>query len=124
MQSLLLGSTPLHYDRERKAKRQDEYEQNIRQEYPHIYKPLLRVETPDHHFASTLTVDDLQDMLDHQILKMLETGHLRPGYYNGNGSTGYKEMEDYYDNPGDTLLTLVWHTHMFQIRLNQIWRNI
>jgi hypothetical protein len=97
------NSTPLRQRMENETP--IDYEQKIKQEYPHIVKPLLKIQTPPQQSSSNLTVNDVQNLLDQQILKMLKVGHLRPGYY--NGTIGYMELADYFSNPGDTLLTLV-----------------
>jgi hypothetical protein len=53
----------------------------------------------------TPTTQEIEARLEEEVRKMIEAGHLRPGYYN-NGQFGYKELTDYFDNPGDTLYTL------------------
>ncbi len=82
-----------------------QYEANIRQEYPQVSRPLLKIGDPDVPEDSTLTVADAQELLDTQIAQMLRKGHLRPGYY--NSLRGSVELANYFENPGDTLLTLV-----------------
>ena len=54
----------------------------------------------------TLTENDLISLLETEIEKMMNAGHLRPGYYNVNQFGLWKEFADYFDNPGDTLYVL------------------
>ena len=82
-----------------------EYEQNIKQEYPDVYRPLVEIGEPDQNSVSILTVADVSKELDSQVLQILNTGHLRPGYF--NSTRGFYEMAGYYENPGDTLLVLL-----------------
>ncbi|MCB0213613.1 MAG: PQQ-like beta-propeller repeat protein, partial [Anaerolineae bacterium] len=82
----------------------EQYEANIKQEYPNIAKPLLRINAPDQDLPPVLNLDDIQTKLDREISKMLQTGHLSPGYY--NGTLGHTELGNYFENPGDTLYTL------------------
>lgn len=56
--------------------------------------------------GDTLTENELRNRLEAEIEKMVEAGHLRPGYYNAGLFSIYSELADYFDNPGDTLLTL------------------
>jgi hypothetical protein len=44
--------------------------------------------------------------LEAEIQKIVQAGHLRPGYYNAGQFARYTHMADYFDNPGDTLYTL------------------
>jgi outer membrane protein assembly factor BamB len=67
--------------------------------------PLLGVQSAP-STSTPLTEADLQSRLEEQIRKMIEAGHLRPGYYNAGQFSLYKELADYFDNPGDTLYTL------------------
>lgn len=67
-------------------------------------RPLLTIDTPDYN-GQSLTETQLRNRLETEIEKMLAAGHLRPGYYTV-GQHGYSELADYFDNPGDTLLTL------------------
>ena len=56
---------------------------------------------------STPTVADLRSRLAVQVQRIVNAGHLRPGYYNtGQFNDTYPELRDYFDNPGDTLRTL------------------
>ena len=56
--------------------------------------------------AATLTPSDVQNQLNLEVQKILDAGPLRPGYYNSGQFSVYSELADYFDNPGDTLLTL------------------
>ncbi|MEM8857062.1 MAG: PQQ-binding-like beta-propeller repeat protein [Chloroflexota bacterium] len=81
------------------------YENRIRNEQGDISKPLLTINDQASSKSSTLSEQDVQSLLDREISKMLEAGHLRPGYYNGTRS--YQEFFNLFENPGDTLYTLV-----------------
>ncbi|MCC6165920.1 MAG: PQQ-binding-like beta-propeller repeat protein [Caldilineaceae bacterium] len=83
----------------------EQYEANIRQEYPQVSRPLLTIGEPDAPQPSTLSKQDAQTLLDGQIAAMIQKGHLRPGYY--NSLRGSAELVNYFENPGDTLYTLV-----------------
>jgi hypothetical protein len=58
-----------------------------------------------HEDRQSLSRDDLRARLELEITKIIDAGHLRPGYYN-NGQFPTSELTDYFDNPGDTLYTL------------------
>lgn len=83
----------------------EQYEANIRQEYPQVSRPLLTIGEPDSPQPSTLSKQDAQTLLDGQIAAMIQKGHLRPGYY--NSLRGSAELVNYFENPGDTLYTLI-----------------
>ncbi len=89
--------------------RQDEtpqaYEQNIKNEYPHIARPLLTIKAPDRDTRPTLSTADIRDDLNKQIGRMMQIGHLRPGYY--NSMRWIRHLTNYFENPGETLYTLV-----------------
>jgi hypothetical protein len=64
-------------------------------------------------WSSPLSTNDLQARLEEEIEKMIAAGHLRPGYYNGSPFSNFRELADYFDNPGDTLYTLsIAYTHL------------
>jgi outer membrane protein assembly factor BamB len=48
---------------------------------------------------------DLRNNLEREIQKIVDAGPLRPGYYN-HGTFIYRELANYFENPGDTLYTL------------------
>jgi outer membrane protein assembly factor BamB len=82
----------------------ESYESSIREEYPQVSKPVLPVGEPN-NLQPTVTLQDVQSRLDDQISRMLTTGHLRPGYY--NSFRQFNDLTNYFENPGDTLYTLV-----------------
>jgi len=53
-----------------------------------------------------LSKTDLKQRLESEVVKIIQAGHLRPGYYNNGQFSMYAELADYFDNPGDTLYTL------------------
>ena len=67
--------------------------------------PLLTIQSAP---SSSLPLgeSDLNARLEAEIRKMIEAGHLRPGYYNAGQFSLYKELADYFENPGDTIYTL------------------
>ena len=67
--------------------------------------PLLEVK-PTASTSPSVTQEDLTRKLEFEVSKILEAGHLRPGYYNAGQFTNYSQFADYFDNPGDTLYTL------------------
>jgi hypothetical protein len=67
--------------------------------------PLLQIADTDDD-AKLLTRNELAGLLEESVEKIVDAGHLRPGYYNAGQFTLYKELADYFDNPGDTLYTL------------------
>jgi len=55
-----------------------------------------------------LTKDNILSLLEREIEKMIQAGHLRAGYYNnGQFRFGYPHLLDYFDNPGETLYALI-----------------
>lgn len=68
--------------------------------------PMVRI---NQHSGSTETIStsQLQSRLEAEIIKMINAGHLRPGYYNpGQFAVNNREFADYFDNPGETLYVL------------------
>ncbi|MCB0178009.1 MAG: PQQ-binding-like beta-propeller repeat protein [Anaerolineae bacterium] len=68
-------------------------------------RPLLTYNKQKNDNIAPITTTDLEQKLETEILKMINQGHLRPGYY-GVGQYGYRNLLTYFENPGDTLLTL------------------
>ena len=102
---IALGPNPASIRRVTQDETPEEYEQNIRHEMPDVYLPLLRIEQPDQVHELTLSVDDVRALLNTEIAKLLEIGHLRPGYF--NSTRNFQEFANYFENPGDTLLILL-----------------
>lgn len=66
------------------------------------------------------TLDELTHRLEEEIEKILDAGHLRPGYYNVSQFQG-AGLEDYFSNPGDTLYTLSWaYPHLSSQLQNEV----
>jgi hypothetical protein len=68
--------------------------------------------------SSATSTTELKQKLSSEIQKMLDAGHLRPGYFSSgfpdqyaNGSysdaRGFGEVLDYFQNPSDTIVTLL-----------------
>ncbi|MCB0139351.1 MAG: PQQ-like beta-propeller repeat protein [Caldilineaceae bacterium] len=68
-------------------------------------RPLLPFDHARQDSLAPVTAAELTGRLENEVRKMVEAGHLRPGYY-AIGQTGYPQLHDYFANPGDTLLTL------------------
>jgi outer membrane protein assembly factor BamB len=66
--------------------------------------PLLE-KRPGNDNPKLLTEEELKLQLEVEIQKMVDAGHLRPGYYN-SGQMQYPQFANYFDNPGETLYTL------------------
>ena len=66
--------------------------------------PLLTA-NPGQDTSVSLTTTDINQRLENEIQKIVDAGHLRPGYYN-LASFNVRSMENYFENPGDTLYTL------------------
>lgn len=49
---------------------------------------------------------ELTGVLTDEIQKMLDAGHLRPGYYNAGQFSVYGQLANYFENPGETLYAL------------------
>jgi outer membrane protein assembly factor BamB len=67
--------------------------------------PLLTIQSA----ASTsqpFSDTDIRARLESEVTKIIDSGHLRPGYYNAGQFSLYGEISDYFENPGDTLYTL------------------
>ena len=67
--------------------------------------PLIRIQSPSSS-GQSLSPDELRARLESEVLKIIQAGHLRPGYYNVSQFSLYKDLADYFENPGDTLYTL------------------
>ncbi len=53
------------------------------------------------------SLDELKSRLETEVRKIVDAGHLRPGYYNAGQFNGmYPELNDYFAHPGDTIYTL------------------
>ncbi len=102
---IAFGPNPVALRQRTQNETPEQYEANIQQEYPQLYKPRLAVNAPDLNQGPALTVPDVRRKLDDEISKMLQTGHLQPGYY--NGTRNYQHLANYFENPGDTLYTLL-----------------
>jgi hypothetical protein len=69
-------------------------------------QPLLTV-NPGTPSDPAISLTDLQSRLANEIQKIIDVGHLRPGYYDaGQFNNAYYWLNDYFSNPGDTLYTL------------------
>ena len=101
---IVFGPNPVELRRQKQSESPQQYEQNIRSEYPQVSRSVLDINPPDLNLPSTFTLADAQKELDSQIKKILDTGHLRPGYY--NSTRGLSEFANYFENPGETLYTL------------------
>jgi outer membrane protein assembly factor BamB len=67
--------------------------------------PLVEINSVNDSVKS-ISPGELIQNLELEISKIIEAGHLRPGYYNAGQFTNYSELADYFDNPGDTIYTL------------------
>lgn len=67
--------------------------------------PLLRINRVNRS-SKLLSKAQVTNLLENEVQKMVDAGHLRPGYYNSGQFSIYKEIADYFNNPGDTLYTL------------------
>lgn len=68
--------------------------------------PIVRINPPS-SYGSSLDNSQLISRLENEISKMIDAGHLRPGYYNpGQFAANNSEFVDYFDNPGETLYVL------------------
>jgi outer membrane protein assembly factor BamB len=67
-------------------------------------KPILTIQTAQSS-VTTPPTNELIGRIEVEVQKIIESGLLRPGYFNA-GQYMYTELGDYFNNPGDTLLTL------------------
>lgn len=67
-------------------------------------QPLLRIESAS-STSDPISAVELRSRLEDEVTKIIDAGHLRPGYYT-HGTFVYRELADYFENPGDTLYTL------------------
>lgn len=83
-------------------------------------QPLLTIQPgPDN--TNRLTPDQARGLLEEQVQKIISAGLLRPGYYNGGQFNLTRELTDYYENPGETLYTLVLaYPHLSSTTQNQL----
>ncbi|MEZ4656467.1 MAG: PQQ-binding-like beta-propeller repeat protein [Caldilineaceae bacterium] len=68
-------------------------------------RPLLTFDHDQRDALPPIPRAELTRRLENAVRKMVEAGHLRPGYY-AIGQSGYPQLHDYFANPGDTLITL------------------
>lgn len=68
-------------------------------------KDLLTIQSPQ-NTSDPISESVLLSALSNEIQKMLDAGHLRPGYYNTGQFSLYAQLSNYFENPGDTLYTL------------------
>jgi hypothetical protein len=73
--------------------------------------PLLTIQPFEDPALQPPAIAETQSRLAEEIQKILEAGHLRPGYYSNGQFNIYRELADYYDNPGDTLYVLARAFH-------------
>ncbi|MCC6189299.1 MAG: PQQ-binding-like beta-propeller repeat protein [Anaerolineales bacterium] len=66
--------------------------------------PLL-ASAPAASSSAPVSTATLQSWLEAAVTRMLQAGHLRPGYYNA-GQFFFEGLVNYFENPGDTLYTL------------------
>jgi outer membrane protein assembly factor BamB len=66
--------------------------------------PLLPI-APAASSSAPIPPATLQSRLEAEVTRMLQAGHLRPGYYNA-GQFFHDGLVNYFQNPGDTLYTL------------------
>lgn len=102
---IAFGPNSVDLDRRGANEGVEAYEARIRNQYPNVSLPVLTSNNAASK-SSLLTNQDVQTLLDQEIEKMLNAGHLMPGYYNATVSD-YEELKHYFENPGETLITLV-----------------
>ncbi|OJX39542.1 MAG: hypothetical protein BGO78_13610 [Chloroflexi bacterium 44-23] len=68
-------------------------------------QPLLRIQYFQNDIVSKPT-SEIQVMLTNEVQKMINAGHLRPGYYNAGQFSNYSQLANYFENPGETLYAL------------------
>jgi outer membrane protein assembly factor BamB len=66
--------------------------------------PLLPINSVT-DIMQTPSLSDLKSRLETEIQKILSNWPLRPGYFNV-GQSGFSELKNYFNNPGENLLTL------------------
>lgn len=54
--------------------------------------------------SDPISTAEISQRLNDEVQKIVNAGHLRPGYYHAR--TLVKDVENYFENPGDTLYTL------------------
>ncbi len=67
--------------------------------------PLLNINSVTDR-AVVPSESDLIQKLEAEVWKIVEAGHLRPGYYNAGQFSVYSNLASYFENPGDTLYAL------------------
>jgi outer membrane protein assembly factor BamB len=56
--------------------------------------------------VSIPSATEVRQTLESEVQKILDAGRLKPGYYNSGQFNITRELTDYYENPGETVLTL------------------
>ncbi len=101
---IALGPNAISLDQRNGGESVDAYNNRIRSQYPQVSLPVLTINNTS-GLNSPLSDQEVRSLLDYEIEKMINAGHLRPGYY--NGTRAYNEFVNIYENPGETLVTLV-----------------
>ncbi len=68
-------------------------------------QPLLTI-NPVEDNVPVVSQSQLEQRLAEEIQKMIDAGHLRPGYYNNGQFGNYSQFANYFENPGETLYTI------------------
>lgn len=76
--------------------------------------PLLPIKPASSADVPVVSKTEMQAMLVDEIQKMVDAGHLRPGYFTGAGLFDFPaithcgdRLVDYFHNPGETIVTLL-----------------
>ena len=72
---------------------------------PTIEKPLLQINDQSDQ-QDPKQQSEFTQKLAVEIQKMLDAGHLRPGYTNNGQFSNYSQLYNYFENPGETLYAL------------------
>jgi len=72
---------------------------------PMVIQPLLTT-GEGREFSGDKTQSEFQQKLTAEVQKMLDAGHLRPGYTNNGQFSNYSQLYNYFENPGETLYAL------------------
>lgn len=69
--------------------------------------PMIEINEQVQEQATGPSDSEIRALLEEEIQKIVDAGHLRPGYYNVAQFLG-RGLEDYFSNPGETIYTLTW----------------
>lgn len=87
--------------------------------------PLAEIQQPPQETYRTFSTTELKQMLADEIQKWVDAGHLHPGWFNGSQfGSRYRTLNDYFQNPGENIWTLLRALPHLPAALQQATRDL